>query len=210
MGMEGVIASWYARNTGRNLSEFRELAKRLAASLAPGARILEIAPGPGYLAIELAKLGHYDISGLDISHSFQRIASENAARSGVSIEFRQGDAAAMPFAAASFDFAVCRAAFKNFTDPASALREMHRVLRPAGTALIIDMRKDATREAISTEVGKMGLDGFGALATRFILGWLRNRAYGREDFERMAAASPFGGCEISEHPLGFELRLTKR
>src|SRR5215472_12678729 len=108
MAMEGRIASWYAKNTGRNLAEFRHLARRLAMNLAADACVLEVAPGPGYLAIELARLGRYAISGLDISHAFCRIASENAMRAGAKIEFRQGDAAAMPFAAASFDFVVCR------------------------------------------------------------------------------------------------------
>jgi ubiquinone/menaquinone biosynthesis C-methylase UbiE len=209
MAMEGKIASWYARNTGRNLAEFRRLAARLAANLPRDAHILEVAPGPGYLAIELARLGSRAISGLDISRSFCRIASENAACAGVEVEFRQGDAAAMPFATASFDFIVCRAAFKNFGDPAGALREMHRVLRPGGSALILDMRKDATRAAIAIEVAGMGLDRLGAFMTRLILGRLRRRAYRRDDFVRMAASSPFGTCEIAEQPLGFEVRLTK-
>jgi ubiquinone/menaquinone biosynthesis C-methylase UbiE len=34
----------------------------------------------------------------------------------------------MPFAAATFDFALCVAAFKNFPDPVAALDELHRVL----------------------------------------------------------------------------------
>ena len=210
MAMEGMIASWYARSTGKNLAEFRALGKRLAAELTPGAAVLEVAPGPGYLAVEIAQLGRYAVTGLDISHAFTRIASDNAERAGVAIDFRQGDAARMPFAAESFDFIVCRAAFKNFTDPAGALGEMHRVLRPGGAALIVDLRKDATRAAIADEVGEMQLSPFGAFVTRIILGHLRKRAYRREDFERMAAASPFGRCEILAQPLGFEVRLRKR
>ena len=57
---------------------------------------------------------------------------------------------ALPFPSETFDFAVCRAAFKNFSDPVGALAEMHRVLRPGGTALIIDLRNDASDEAIDT------------------------------------------------------------
>ena len=55
--MEGCIATWYAKNTRKDMGEFQQLATVVAAQIAAGSRILEIAPGPGYLAIELAKLG---------------------------------------------------------------------------------------------------------------------------------------------------------
>jgi ubiquinone/menaquinone biosynthesis C-methylase UbiE len=209
LGMEGMIATWYAKNTGKSIAEFRNLAKRIADGLRPGDRVLEVAPGPGYLAIELAKLGQYGIAGLDVSRTFVRIARDNAACAGVEIDFREGDAAALPFAADTFDFIVCRAAFKNFSDPVCALREMHRVLRPGGRALIIDMRKDATGQSIDDEVAKMHLGRIDAFLTRTTLSALRRQAYSRQDFERMAEATPFGRCDISEQPLGFEVGLVK-
>src|SRR6516162_11029205 len=140
---EGMLASWYAKNTAKLAADFKACARRIAAQVAPGARVLEVAPGPGYLAIELAKLGHYRITGVDISRSFVRMATEQAARAAVDAEFRQGDAAALPFADETFDFIVCRAAFKNFSNPVAALGEMHRVLRPGGKArdsTVDDMR----------------------------------------------------------------------
>ena len=161
--MEGVIAGWYAKNTGIDLTPFRALAVRIADRQPPAARILEIAPGPGYLAIELARLGPYEITGLDISRAFVAIAAESAAKAGVAADFRIGNAAAMPFADNSFDFIVCRAAFKNFQEPARALGEMHRVLKPGGQALIIDMRRDASNAAIDCEVRGMNLSGVGRL-----------------------------------------------
>ncbi|HLH94407.1 MAG TPA: class I SAM-dependent methyltransferase [Xanthobacteraceae bacterium] len=209
MAMEGPVASWYARNTASSAGEFAELARRVAAELTPGAAVLEIAPGPGYLAIELARRGPWQVTGLDISHSFVRIASENAARAGVAVSFRHGNAAAQPFAPCSFDFIVCRAAFKNFADPIGALTEMHRVLLPRGTALIIDMRKDATDAAVDDQVSRMGLGTLSRWMTRMILKSLRRRAYSGQDFERMIAASPFGRGEINAAPLGFEVRLMK-
>jgi ubiquinone/menaquinone biosynthesis C-methylase UbiE len=209
MGMEGIIATWYARNTAKSIAEFRRLAKRIAAELRPGDRVLEVAPGPGYLAIELARLGSDRVSGLDVSRSFVRIAGENAARARVDVDFRRGDAAGLPFAADAFDFIVCRAAFKNFSDPLGALREMHRVLRGGGKALIIDLRSDASAEAIAAEVAKMRLGRIDAFLTRATLSALRRRAYLRGDFERMAQATPFSRAEIVEQPLGFEVGLLK-
>jgi ubiquinone/menaquinone biosynthesis C-methylase UbiE len=209
MAMEGMIATWYAKNTGRSIAEFRDLAKRIADGLQPGARVLEVAPGPGYLAIELARLGSNRITGLDVSRTFVRIARENAARAHAEVDFQEGDAAALPFAADLFHFIVCRAAFKNFSDPVGALREMHRVLRPGGRAMIIDMRCDASSTSIADEVAKMHLGRFDAFVTRTTLSALRKRAYSGPDFEGMAQATPFGRCEIVEQPLGFEVTLVK-
>lgn len=209
IGMEGMVATWYAKNTAKSIAEFRDLAKRIAAELRPGDSVLEIAPGPGYLAIELAQLGSYRITGIDISHSFARIATENAVRAGVEVKFRQGDAAAPPFSTDAFDFITCRAAFKNFSNPVGALREMHRVLRPGGRALIIDMRKDASDKAIADEVAKMHLGRIDALLTRVTLSALRKRAYSKEDFERMVQAAPFGAADIVEGGIGFEIWLVK-
>lgn len=204
ISLEGLLARWYAKSTARALPEFRRLAQRLASDLKPDAVVLEIAPGPGYLAIELARLGPFRITGLDISRSFVRIARGNAEEAGVTVDFRHGNASAMPFAADWFDLVVCRAAFKNFADPEGAIREMRRVLRPGGKAMIFDMRRDASDEAIAREVAKMGLGGLDAYFTRLSLRQLRRRAYSREDFQRLA-----GPCEISEDGIGFTATLRK-
>jgi ubiquinone/menaquinone biosynthesis C-methylase UbiE len=210
IGMEGLIATWYAKNTVKSLTEFQACAKRIAAQLATNARVLEIAPGPGYLAVELAKLGPFRVTGLDISRSFVRMATDHAARERVTVDFREGNAAALPFEDGSFDFAVCRAAFKNFTDPVGALREMHRVLRPGGSALIIDLRNDASDEELDAAVDEMHLGRIDKFFTRAAFKhMLRKRAYSREDFARMAAATPFGGCAVNKESIGFDVLLTK-
>src|SRR5580700_11196317 len=70
--MEGVVARWYARirGTDSQIEAYRKEALRLTSGLPAGARVLEVAFGPGYLAIELARLGRSQVSGLDISHTF--------------------------------------------------------------------------------------------------------------------------------------------
>jgi ubiquinone/menaquinone biosynthesis C-methylase UbiE len=209
VGMEGPIAAWYAKNTGRDLSRFTKTARRIAARVAPGSAILEVAPGPGYLAIELAKRG-YRVTALDISASFVRIARENAAASGVPVDVRHGNASAMPFADASFDAIVCVAAFKNFTDPLGAIDEMHRVLRPGGEASIFDLRKDATREEIDAEVRAMHLSAWNTMLTRWTFEhMLVRRAYSRERLERMAGQSRFGRAAVEGDGIGLELRFTR-
>ena len=71
------------------------------------------------------------MTGLDISRTFVEIATENARQAHVSVGFRHGDAARMPFESDSFDLVVCQAAFKNFTEPVRGLNEMHRACAPA-------------------------------------------------------------------------------
>ena len=207
--MEGAIATWYARNTARDSARFIEVARLVADRVRPGGAVLEVAPGPGYLSIEIARRG-YAVTALDISKSFVRIASENAARNGVAVDVRLGDAAAMPFAAASFDFVICTAAFKNFSEPIAAINEMHRVLKPGGEALIIDLRKDASLRDIADEVRNMHLSAWNARVTRFIFrhGLLR-AAYTAGQLTEMACNSTFGGGEVTPRGIGFELLLTK-
>ncbi len=211
IGMEGFIASWYARNTKGDIRDHRKCARAVADQVPPRGSVLEVAPGPGYLAVEIAKLGDYRISGLDVSHSFVRIARETAREAGAVIDFRQGDAAHMPFADDEFDFVVCRAAFKNFSDPVGALGEIHRVLKPGGKAAIYDLRRNASREAIDAEVSRMNLSWPSRLVTKGTFRFmLLKRAYTDEALERMCSETRFGSGEIVEDGIGFELRLTKQ
>lgn len=206
--MEGFVARWYAKNTAAR--DHRKVAELVAAQVADGGRILEVAPGPGYLAIELAKLGRYQVVGLDISQSFVQIATANAKDAGVEVAFHHGDAAHLPFPADSFDFIVCQAAFKNFREPVQALAEMHRVLKPGGKALILDLRRDASSEAINAEVKNMGLGWFNSLLTKLIFTHsLVKRAYSQEQFRQMASQTPFQTCAIREEPLGLAVAFTK-
>jgi ubiquinone/menaquinone biosynthesis C-methylase UbiE len=210
LAMEGIIATWYARNTANDVRGTRKCASSIADRLKPGARVLEVAPGPGYLALEIARMGDYKVSGLDISQSFIRIATENARKAGVSVDFGHGDAAHMPFPDESFDFVVCRAAFKNFSDPVGALNEIHRVLVHGGQALIIDLRKDASSADIDNEVAGMHMLALNAMLTRWTFrNMLLKRAYTREAMNAMVSQSRFAQGEILQGGIGFELHLTK-
>jgi ubiquinone/menaquinone biosynthesis C-methylase UbiE len=210
MAMEGFLARWYARNTAGNRESYRKSAEVVAGQMASGGRVLEIAPGPGYLAIELARLGDYRIVGLDISQTFVEMARRNAQEAGVAVTFEHGNAACMPFEADSFDFIVCRAAFKNFAEPVRALEEMYRVLVPGGKALILDLRPDASPEAIDAEIRTMRLSWYNALLTKWVFRFtlLRN-AYSREQWQQMASQTSFKTCEIQEEGIGFAVALKK-
>jgi len=207
LGMEGAIASWYASLTKKSLEDFRALARRTAERIPPQSSVLEVAPGPGYFAIELAKLGN---SGLDISETFVGIARANAAKAGVRVDFRHGNASKMPFANESFNFLLCRAAFKNFSEPQRALEEMHRVLTPCGQAVFIDLRGDASQESINQAVNEMNLGIVNEILTKLAFRFmLLKRAYTRSEFERMISGTKFSDTAIQENLMGFEILLSR-
>jgi ubiquinone/menaquinone biosynthesis C-methylase UbiE len=210
MGMEGALARWYAGLTRKSLDEFRALARRIAPQIPAQARVLEVAPGPGYFAIELAKLGSHEITGLDISRTFVEIARANAGKAGVQVDFRQGNASNMPFCRETFDFLVCCAAFKNFTEPKRALEEMYRVLQPGGRALIIDLRRDASNEAIDQAINAMNLGAVNKIITKLTFRFmLLKRAYTRDGFEGLISETKFRDIQIQENLIALEILLFK-
>jgi len=211
LGMEGRIANWYARNTARDMPYFTALAKRLTSELPVGSRVLEVAPGPGYLAIEIARCGIYQITGLDISRTFVAIATKNAHRAFVDIDFQWGNACAMPFGESTFDIIVCRAAFKNFSQPLTAMNEMHRVLKPGGRAVIVDLRKDASMEDVDAYIRQSKLGFANSLIYKATFRYmLLPRAYSSGQFLEMASMSAFAHARIAASAISLEVALEKR
>jgi ubiquinone/menaquinone biosynthesis C-methylase UbiE len=210
-GMEGAVAKWYAALTKKSLEDFKALARRTAERIPPHSSVLEVAPGPGYFAIELAKLGDYQITGLDISETFVEIARANGAKAGVSVDFRRGNASGMPFGDETFDFVLCRAAFKNFSDPSGALEEIYRVLKPGAQALIIDLRRDAPVESINQAVNAMKVGAVNGFITKMTFRFmLLKRAYTKSELEQLISHTRFDGAEIREDLIGLEILLSKR
>jgi ubiquinone/menaquinone biosynthesis C-methylase UbiE len=210
LAMEGPIASWYAKITLKDIHRHKLMAASLVKKIPAGGRFLEIAPGPGYFCIELAKLGSFQITGLDISKSFVEMSRKNAAEAGIKAEFRLGDAAAMPFENDTFDFMFCQAAFKNFTRPVQAIAEMYRCLRPHGVAVISDMRRDTSQSDIDQEVAGMGLGRLDAIFVRWTFrNMLLKSAHTLAEMRSYTAQTPFGTCRIETNGIGFQVWLEK-
>jgi ubiquinone/menaquinone biosynthesis C-methylase UbiE len=116
----------------------------------------------------------------------------------------------MPFEKDSFNFILCRAAFKNFADPLGALEEMYRVLKPGGQGVIIDLRKDASSSGISQAVDEMGLNAINMIFTKLALKSLRKRAYTANQFREFFSRTKFHTADIREDLHGFEIRFEKK
>jgi ubiquinone/menaquinone biosynthesis C-methylase UbiE len=210
VGMEGPIARWYAASAGKDQRRHEQQARQVTELLPGGGEIPEVARGPGYLSIALAKTGPYTVTGLDISKTFVEIARKNAAEAGARVDFRHGNASAMPFDGDSFDLVVCCAAFKNFSEPVLALQEMRRVLRPGGRALIVDLRRDVSKQAVNDEVAGMGLGAVSAAFTRFALRYgLTRRAYTKKQFEDLVSRAGFRSVDIRETPTSLQVEMRK-
>jgi len=208
--MEGLIAKWYAKNTGR-APEQKVIFNKVKGTLPSHANILEVAPGPGFLSIEFAKVRKYKVTALEISKTFIEIAQTNAKEAGVHVDFRHGNASEMPFAENMFDFIICVAAFKNFTEPVEAIREMHRVLKPGGKACIMDLRRDVSFESVDRHIrNELRLSGPNALITKFVFKTtLLKNAYTKSEIEQMVSQTSFTKSRIDQDTLGMDIWLEK-
>jgi len=211
IAMEGIVAKWYARNAGRD-SEQKMLAKKIRNTMPAGGDILEVAPGPGYLSIELASFKIYKVTALEISKTFIEIAQEKAKKANVDVEFRHGNASHMPFKDKTFDFIICVAAFKNFTEPVQAIREMYRVLKPDGKACIVDLRRDVSVEKIDKHIkDDLHMRGLNAWMTSFVFrSTLLKNAYTKAEIQNFVSKTNFGQANILEDAIGMEIWLEKQ
>jgi ubiquinone/menaquinone biosynthesis C-methylase UbiE len=98
-----------------------------AVSARPGAKLLDVATGPGYVAGEAARRG-LDAIGIDIAENML----DEARRRFVEAKFEIGDAERLRYADASFDAVTCAFGMLHFPRPGKAVAEARRVLRPGG------------------------------------------------------------------------------
>jgi len=118
-----------------------QVAARFQAALGEAAEgyLLDVACGPGVVTAAIAPRARLVIA-LDATEQMLEKAKARCASAGlVNVDFKLGDAENLTFQNAQFDGIVCRLAVHHFADPQRALNEMFRVLRPGGTAVIVDV-----------------------------------------------------------------------
>jgi ubiquinone/menaquinone biosynthesis C-methylase UbiE len=98
-----------------------------AVTARPGAKLLDVATGPGYVAGEATRRG-LDAIGTDIAENMLNEARRRFAEA----KFEIGDAERLRYADASFDAVTCAFGMLHFPRPGKAVAEAHRVLRPGG------------------------------------------------------------------------------
>ena len=110
------------------------------AGVKRGSQVLDVAAGAGDQTCDLAERVGADgyMMATDISAGILELAKRNIEQAGCrNVEFRVADGENLAVAASRFDAAVCRLGLMLFPDPLRGLREMHRALRPGGSACTI-------------------------------------------------------------------------
>jgi ubiquinone/menaquinone biosynthesis C-methylase UbiE len=106
------------------------------ADLKPGERVLIVGAGTG-LDLDFIRPGPA-LTAIDLTPTMLARLRRRAARLGLEVDARVMDATALEFADASFDVALLHLIVTLVPDPALCMREVARVLRPGGRAVIFD------------------------------------------------------------------------
>jgi ubiquinone/menaquinone biosynthesis C-methylase UbiE len=101
------------------------------AGVAPGQSVLDVGCGTGVVAVTAARLGAR-VSGLDLTPFLLEQARHNSDLAGVPVDWREGDAEALPWPDASFDVVLSQFGHMFAPRPEAAAAEMLRVLKPGG------------------------------------------------------------------------------
>jgi ubiquinone/menaquinone biosynthesis C-methylase UbiE len=133
------VATMEATSRWDSIRELRAW-EREHLGLRPGARLLDVGCGLGDAAVALAAdLGPTgEVVGVDASAAMLAIARERATGAACPVRFTVGDAMALDEPAAAFDAVRSERTLQWLADPATAVTEMRRVLRPGGPLSLID------------------------------------------------------------------------
>ncbi len=185
-----------------------------------GERVLDVACGTGIVARRAApRVGAGGtVVGLDLNEAMLEVARAVSSEIRPAIQWRQGDAADMPFGDDAFDVVFCQQGLQFFPDRPSALREMHRVLAPEGRLALSVLRSiehnpgyvalaEALERHVGAEAGTIMRSPFPSLSTDELRDLVKDAGF-REARTRLsigsarfASAEEFLRQEVASSPL---------
>jgi len=118
-------------------------------------RVLDIATGSGFLALEFAEKGNF-VVGCDITREMLTYARKKQKMFGLDdLDLLLSDVESLPFPDQAFDIVSCRFAFHHFPNPEKALREMKRVCRESIVLVDGVSSQDCEKSRFHNEIEKM-------------------------------------------------------
>lgn len=119
------VDKYWRRHTVRRVREILEV---------PSARVLDLCCGTGDLTLALERARRAPVLGSDFCHPMLRAAQAKHAGSPLF----EADGLRLPLRDASLDLVTCAFGFRNFANYSKGIAELHRVLKPGGTAAILE------------------------------------------------------------------------
>jgi SAM-dependent methyltransferase len=153
----------------RHLAGAEPRGEALADRLPRSGRVLEVGCGSGGLLVAAAKVG-IAIEGVDLASRWLVVARRRLADRGLNVPIVAGEAERLPYADQSFDTIVADSVLEHLDDPARALGEWARVLKPGGRIILWS----PNRYTLTTDP-HLGLWGVGWLPRRVVPSYLRLR-----------------------------------
>ena len=177
---------------------------RRATGMVARGEAIDLGCGPGYLVAEMVRQAPgLHVTGVDLSDEMLDEAEAFAQRRGITqaVSFRKGDVQQIPFEDSSVDLVVSTLSMHHWNDPAAVLDEVARILRPGGSLIVFDLRRDMPAPAW--------------LFLWFVTGFLvppalrraneplssRNAAYTPQEARDMVQRSRLGNLRVTRGPV---------
>lgn len=112
-----------------------------AAGIGPGVRVLDVAAGSGNISLPAAQTGA-TVTSTDLTPELLQRSQARAARQGLTLDYREADAQALPFSDGAFDVVISAIGVMFAPDHRRAAGELVRVCRPSGTIGLISWTQE--------------------------------------------------------------------
>lgn len=185
-----------------------DLHDSLIRRLPKGAQVLDVGSGGGQHAVKVVQQRpDLRVIGIDISSTMVRRARALAQKANVAdrVTFERGDATNLPFSTDSFDAVYCAGPLKQVADKTGLLAECHRVLRPGGRLLAMDVNRGCSYEDVSAFVNRTPLPELGRLVLKLYFStYVARQSIDLDDARALWSTLPLRDCDgprrIPGHP----------
>ncbi len=185
--IEAFAYDWHVAPAVADITE--AAMSRELDTIGRGARLLDVGCGGGQIALAVARRRpDLEVTGVDLSADQVQRATRRAARAGLRVEFVEGTAMDLPFAAARFDILVSVASIKHWPDPRRGLEECLRVAKPGGQVMVTEADRGCRLPDAEAFVRRWRVPGFmRPVSLAFFRTWVAGRGLDADDARALVA-----------------------